>query len=246
MAFSNKKIRFILTFLFIYIATNSSYALNNDTYVVTKAAAENFPIVSSGKVATLYVSKDDFKGVLRVVGHLQNDIFSITSLQPNIIKDNFKNDQFLIIIGTLGKSAIINKLVKEGKIDATQLQGKWEKFSTQVIDNPFGGTKKVLVIAGSDKRGTIYGIYDLSNQIGVSPWYFWADVPIKKQSELHVLPGIHTLGEPKVKYRGIFINDEAPALTSWVHQNYGKFNSEFYNKVFELILRLKGNYLWPA
>ena len=86
----------------------------------------------------------------------------------------------------------------------------------------------------------------MSNQIGVSPWYYWADVPVKKQSELHILPGIHSQGEPKVKYRGIFINDEAPALTGWAFEKFGGFNSKFYDKVFELILRMKGNYLWPA
>ena len=137
-------------------------------------------------------------------------------------------------------------MVRDGKIDASQLKGRWEKFTTQIVDNPAKGIKKALIIAGSDKRGTIYGMYDLSNQIGVSPWYFWADVPVKKQSELHVLPGIHSNGEPKVKYRGIFINDEAPALSGWAFDTYGGFNAKFYDKVFELILRMKGNYLWPS
>ncbi len=108
------------------------------------------------------------------------------------------------------------------------------------------GVKQALVIAGSDKRGTIFGIYDLSEKIGVSPWYWWADVPVKQQQNLYVLPGIHTQGEPAVKYRGIFINDEAPALSGWVFEKFGGFNHKFYKNVFELILRLKGNYLWPA
>tara|TARA_R110000868_G_scaffold165961_1_gene399651 strand:+ start:1479 stop:4379 length:2901 start_codon:yes stop_codon:yes gene_type:complete len=232
--------------LFLFIGVQTVYGTIQKKYITNEASNENFPIASKGHVASIYVSDSDFKGVLHVVNHLQNDIFNVTSLKPNVIKNNPTSDDFVIIIGTLGKSSIISKLVLEGKIDATQLQGKWEKFMTQVIDNPFGGTKKALVIAGSDKRGTIYGIYDLSKQMGVSPLYFWADVPIKKQTELHVLPGIHTLGEPKVKYRGIFINDEAPALTGWVYEKYGDFNADFYDKVFELILRLKGNYLWPA
>ena len=105
-----------------------------------------------------------------------------------------------------------------------------------------------LVIAGSDKRGTIYGIYDLSEKIGVSPWYWWADVPVKKQSNLYVLPVAILQGEPKVKYRGIFINDEAPALSGWSMEKFGTemFNHKLYEHVFELILRLKGNFLWPA
>lgn len=244
MIFFNKVTsQFIILLLFLAITND---AFSTDSYVVSKASEENFSIASKGKVAPIYVSDTDFKGVLRVVSQLQNDIFSVTSIQPNIIKNNFNNEDFVIIIGTLGKSSLINQLVKEGKMDPTLLQAKWEKFTTQIVDNPTAGIKKALVIAGSDKRGTIYGIYDLSKQIGISPWHFWSDVPIKKQTELHVIPGVHTLGEPKVKYRGIFINDEAPALTGWVRENYGKFNAEFYDKVFQLILRLKGNYMWPA
>ena len=104
------------------------------------------------------------------------------------------------------------------------------------------------MIAGSDKRGTIFGIYELSRQLGVSPWYWWADVPAKKRQSAYVLAGRYTSGEPKVKYRGVFINDEAPCLTSWVKNTYGTNygDHKFYSRVFELILRLKGNYLWPA
>jgi hypothetical protein len=105
---------------------------------------------------------------------------------------------------------------------------------------------KALVIAGSDKRGTIFGIYDLSAEIGVSPSYWWADVPVRKHPSLYVLPGRYTLGEPKVKYRGIFINDEAPALSGWAREKFGGFNHRFYEQAFELVLRMKGNYLWPA
>lgn len=235
----------ILLFFLIGLSTNT-YAINPEKYIVNQASAKNFPLVSKGKTASILVSSSDFSGVLKVAGHLENDIFKVSDLHPKRIKNISEAEGFVVIIGTLGKSEIIDQLAKEGKIDANQLQGKWEKFTTQIVENPFKGIKKALVIAGSDKRGTIYGIYDLSSQIGVSPWYFWADVPIKKQSELHVLPGIHSLGEPKVKYRGIFINDEAPALTDWAFEKFGGFNAKFYENVFELILRMKGNYLWPA
>jgi hypothetical protein len=152
----------------------------------------------------------------------------------------------VIIIGTLGKSSVIDQLVKNKKIDPTPLTGKWETFVIQKVDNPLPNIEKALVIVGSDKRGTIFGIYDLSYNIGVSPWYYWADVPVKKQTNLSITPGVHTKGEPKVKYRGIFINDEAPALSGWSKEKFGGFNHKFYDKVFELILRMKGNYLWPA
>jgi len=240
------KMTYLILLLFLIVLSTKSYAINPDKYIVNQASAKNFPLVSKGKTASILVSDKDFSGVLKVAGHLENDIFKVSDLHPKRIKKIEEAEDFVVIIGTLGKSEIIDQLVKKGKIDASQLRGKWEKFTTQIVENPFKGIKKALVIAGSDKRGTIYGIYDLSNQIGVSPWYFWTDVPIKKQSELHVLPGIHSQGEPKVKYRGIFINDEAPALSGWAFEKFGGFNSKFYDKVFELILRMKGNYLWPA
>ncbi len=124
--------------------------------------------------------------------------------------------------------------------------GKREKFIITLVDNPSSGIEKALVIAGSDKRGTIYGIYELSKQIGVSPWYWWADVPVMQQKNLYVQPGIYTDGEPAVRYRGIFINDEAPAFQGWCNEKFGGVNSGMYVHVFELILRLKGNFLWPA
>lgn len=245
MILSIKKNILIITLL-LFASVNISYAINTNKYVTNQATKGSFPLASNGNVAPILISSSDFLGVLRVVGHLQNDINNVTGKKPFLFKDQAETSNDLIIIGTLGKNSIIDKLAREGKVDVTELQGKWEKFTTQIVENPIAGVKRALVIAGSDKRGTIYGIYDLSNQIGVSPWQFWADVPVKKESELHILPGVHTLGEPKIKYRGIFINDEAPALSTWAFENYGGFNSKFYDKVFELILRMKGNYLWPA
>src|SRR5690606_22816183 len=125
-------------------------------------------------------------------------------------------------------------------------QGRWETFVIETVEQPTDGVDRALVIAGSDKRGTIFGIYDLSEQMGVSPWHYWADVAPRQHDELHVLPGRHSRGEPKVKYRGFFINDENPALYDWAHATHGGFGSEFYTRVFELLLRMKANFLWPA
>ncbi|WP_273276918.1 glycosyl hydrolase 115 family protein, partial [Maribacter polysiphoniae] len=236
----------VSAFLLLVVTLGNAQTIDSQKYVTNTASSERFPLASNGKVASIVVDQDDFPGVVRVAGHLQNDLQKVTGILPNVFNGMAQTEDYLVIIGTLGKSAIIDQWAKEGKIDAARLQGKREKFTTQIVDNPMAGVQKALVIAGSDKRGTIYGIYDLSSQIGVSPWYFWADVPVRRQSELHVLPGVHTLGEPKVKYRGFFINDEAPALTGWVYERYGDFNAKFYEKVFELILRMKGNYLWPA
>ena len=126
----------------------------------------------------------------------------------------------------------------------------------QTVDRPMPGIGSAIVIAGSDKRGTIYGIYDVSEQIGVSPWYWWADVVPDRKTALFVRSGRYAQGEPSVKYRGIFLNDEFPNLTRWVSKQYGdrptpegtaaNYNSAFYARIFEVILRLKGNYLWPA
>ncbi|MBN1787265.1 MAG: glycosyl hydrolase 115 family protein [Sedimentisphaerales bacterium] len=180
-----------------------------------------------------------------MAGHLQADIKKVTGSEPRLIKDKIVGDA-VVIIGTIGKSSVIDKLIEEKKINAEGVIGRWDTFGLQTVENPLGNVKQALVIFGSNKRGAIYGMYDLSSRIGVSPWYWWADVPIQKKAELFVKPGFYSSGEPKVKYRGIFINDEAPALKRWAKEKFGGFNHKFYEKVFELILRNKGNYLWPA
>ena len=243
-----KKLKSIILFCIVFLLfTGIIHASNvKPSYVSNIPKTGSFPLASNGKVASFLVSDNDFTGVKRVLGHLQNDVKNVTDLEPNIFNSVSKVEDVLIIVGTLGKSDIIDGLAKSGKIDGNALQGKWEKFTTQIVTNPIEGVKRALVIAGSDKRGTIYGIYDLSRQIGVHPWHYWADIPAKKQSELHVLPGVHTQGEPKVKYRGLFINDEDPCLKNWSFETFGGLNSGLYDKVFELILRMKGNYIWPA
>jgi len=153
----------------------------------------------------------------------------------------------------VGKSKIIDDLVKAGKIDVSEIKGKWEAFVSTLVQSPVEGCAKALVIAGSDPRGSIYGIYDVSEQIGVSPWYFFADVPSKQHKDIYVLPGTKVQPSPSIKYRGIFLNDEQPGLTNWVAKNWGEawngaanYNHEFYALVAELLLRLRANYLWPA
>ncbi len=217
--------------------------------VLDKAVSGNeFPILTENKQsASIRYDVNDFKGVIRAISDLQNDINSVTAQKPNLLTSESATD-FEIVIGTLGKNKLIDALVKSKKLDTKDLNGKWESFVITTIENPQPGTKKSLVIVGSDKRGTIYGIYELAQQLGVSPWYWWADVPIKHRPSAYVTAGRYASGEPKVKYRGLFINDEAPCLTTWVKNTYGidYGDHRFYSRVFELILRLKGNYLWPA
>lgn len=223
-----------------------TFGLGQTQYVETTSSRGNFVIAEGRRATAIYVDSADYPGVTRAAGDLQSDIRKVTDYAPEIIRDAVKLPSSVILIGTLGKSTVLDQLVRAGKLDIAGIAGKWESFSIQTVANPWAGVARALVIAGSDKRGTIYGIYDLSEEIGVSPWYWWADVPVHHQDTLTVRPGNYTQGPPAVKYRGIFLNDEAPALTGWVKEKYGNYNHEFYEKVFELILRLKGNYLWPA
>jgi len=216
------------------------------TYISDKAGDGNFALVHMGIPAPLCISSRDYPGVIRVAKHLQNDIQRVTDLMPDLISDEMPETGEIVLIGTLGRSRYIDQLVQEQKLDITAIAGKRESFLIQSIEKPFPGVSHALIITGSDKRGTIYGMFDLAEKIGVSPWYWWADVPVKKKTSVFVLPGWFTSGEPKVTYRGIFINDEAPALSGWAFEKFGGFNAKFYAHVFELILRLKGNFLWPA
>ena len=218
----------------------------NQSYISTKKGKGTFTLSASARSAPLHISSQDYSGVLRVLKHLQADIGRVTGAQPAISVDTIPRSPEIIVVGTLGRSPLIDGLVRDKKLDVGGITGRWETFLIQVIEKPFPGVDRALVVTGSDKRGTIYGMYDLSAQIGVTPWYWWADVPARRQSSLYVIPGRHTQGSPAVRYRGIFINDEAPALSGWAYEKFGGFNHRFYEHVFELILRLKGNYLWPA
>ncbi|MDP9046669.1 MAG: glycosyl hydrolase 115 family protein [Bacteroidota bacterium] len=215
-------------------------------YISTTNGAGYFPLAANGKAAPIYTSAEEYPGVVRAAKSLQADVESVTKASPEFLSGQTGSSNELVLIGTIGKNKLIDKLIEQKKLDVAGIAGKWEVHLTQVVNNPIPGVKQALVIAGSDKRGTIYGIYDLSAQIGVSPWYWWADVPVKEQKNLFVIPGRHTDGEPAVKYRGIFINDEAPAFSGWTREKFGGVNHKVYEKMFELILRLKGNYLWPA
>ncbi|MDN5553589.1 glycosyl hydrolase 115 family protein [Prevotella sp.] len=207
-------------------------------------AASRFVSFTSGDImlnhndsVSLYVGNDEMKGVGIALHNLAGDIKKVCGAKT-VFTDAVKAN---IVVGTIGHSAIIDKFVKEGKIDGRQLRGKREKYIITLVG-------KQLVIAGSDRRGAIYGIYEVSSQIGVSPWYFWADVPIEHHDNIYVNKGTYSDGTPSVSYRGLFLNDEAPCLTSWVKNTYGTNYGDhrFYSRVFELILRLKGNMLWPA
>ncbi|MBD8347604.1 glycosyl hydrolase 115 family protein [Dysgonomonas sp. HGC4] len=236
-----KRNLYLIIFLQLLIFSNTISAFDKEQFVFTQKNASYFPLAIDGKPASILTDDTDYKGVLRAVNDFKEDLRKVTGNIPSS-----EATKFSVIIGTVGQSSIIDNLIQEGKIEAKDLTGKNEKYIIETVQNPTDGIDAALVIAGSDKRGTIYGIYELSAQIGVSPWYYWADVPVENKKDLYVKPGTYTEGEPAVQYRGIFLNDEAPALTGWSKATFGGYNHQFYEKVFELILRLKGNFLWPA
>ena len=224
-----------------FLLPAAALALGQPRYVETLARPDSFPIAQAQNCAAIYVDPADYPGVIRAAGDLQADIARVTNCTPAITHEAGAPGAHVIVIGSLERSPLVKRLT-----DTTAIAGKWESFLIQAVAKPQPGVASALVIAGSDKRGTIYGIYDLSEQMGVSPWYWWADVPVAHKDAVFVKPGRFIEGEPAVKYRGIFLNDEAPSLSGWTREKFGGYNHNFYVKVFELILRLKGNYLWPA
>ncbi|KAF2198850.1 hypothetical protein GQ43DRAFT_474173 [Delitschia confertaspora ATCC 74209] len=181
-------------------------------------------------------------------------IFNVTGIKSDwsVSGKKGRKQEGTIIAGTIGNSSIIDDLIKSKKIDVSQIEGQWEAFMSVVVQQPTKDIDEALLIVGSDRRGTIFGLYDVSEQIGVSPWYWWADVAPQSKDEIYALKTTKVQKSPTVKYRGIFLNDEAPALTGWANNKYPKskynspFNADFYSHVFELLLRSRANYLWPA
>ncbi|HEY8941005.1 MAG TPA: glycosyl hydrolase 115 family protein [Cellvibrio sp.] len=235
----------ILIFWLLLIITPASFALGEKSWLAT-SSANQFTLVDKKSATTLLIDEHDFPGVQRAAKNLQRDIENVTGKKPSLVNSISDNTAQLIIIGSIGKSRLIDHLIASKKLDVSKIRGQWDGFQVQVVEQPLPNVKRALVIAGADKRGTTYGIYSLSEQIGVSPWYWWADVPVKKKTEILIDETLQVTEIPKVKYRGIFLNDEAPALTGWVTEKYGNYNHQFYEKVFELLLRLKANFLWPA
>jgi hypothetical protein len=218
--------------------TDKNLPITHPTYIRHRATIKSFVIAAGGKTASIYVDPNDWKGVIRAAGDLGDDVKKVTGTASQVIQNN-NFDKNSILVGTVGKSKIIDSLIAEKKIDVSAIKDKWESFLIQTVAGH-------LVIAGSDKRGTIFGVYDVSEKIGVSPWYWWADAPVKKSNSLYVKQGRYIQHSPKVKYRGIFINDESPSFSGWARQKFGGINSKVYVHMFELLLRLKANFLWPA
>ena len=206
-----------------------------------------FEMASQSQVASFLVEEAAYSGVKKIIQKVAKDIELVTNQLPDIKEKLYEDNSRVILVGTLGKSQWLETLENKGMMDFSMVRGKREVYQIAMIKQPFESVKEALVICGSDKRGTIYGLFQLSEWIGVSPWVYWGDVkPEHKKQVVIELEGAYTSKEPSVKYRGFFINDEWPAFGNWTFEHFGGFTVEMYDKVFELLLRLKGNYLWPA
>lgn len=208
----------------------------------------HFTLVSNGKAIPVYMddSGADAKGLKLVAQSFAGDVELVSGSKPAIVTDHSLASEYAIIVGTAGSSRLIDQLAAQGKLAAWER--KRETFLIEVIEQPFANIGRAIVIAGADKRGTFYGIYHLSGLIGVSPWVYWGDVKPAQTEQLQIpLSGLSYVSkQPSIKYRGFFLNDEWPSLGSWAMNHCGGFNEHMYKPIFELILRLKGNYLWPA
>lgn len=215
-----------------------------------RSSPRDFPLVEKGKAATLVISPDDFKVVEIATRDLAADIERITGARPDVTTSAPTNGSPVVLIGTLGYAPLIDALIASGRLDVGDLEGQWESFVIATVTDPVPGVAQGLVVVGSDRRGTAFGVYEISEAIGVSPWHWWADLPPMKRTELFVYAPFRRSGPPSVKYRGIFINDEDWGLQPWAKETFepenGGMGSKTYEKVFELLLRLKANTLWPA
>ena len=235
------------TFAFLGILSVASCFGSLPTLQFT-ADAEGLQLGGSSAAPNIRLDKDDSPAAILAAKNVAVDFGRVLGINGSVwlTGDAAAPKGPTIIAGTIGKSKLIDDLIAVGKIDVAEIKGKWESYTTTLVDAPIDGVDRALVIAGSDRRGTVYALYDISEQIGVSPWYWWADVPAKHKTEIYAKKVTKVQGPPSVKYRGIFLNDEQPALTNWVKEKYGNYNSNFHGKVFELLLRLKANYFWPA
>lgn len=204
-------------------------------------------LAASKTAAPIIVETQAFDGVRRIAETSAEDFKMVTGLQPGILEELPQKAEAVICYATVGKSSLLEELVQKEKIELSEVTGKREVYGLRIIENPWKNIKKALVIYGSDKRGTIYGIFHLSELIGVSPLVFWGDAKPMQRQQIEIDETQEMVSkEPSVRYRGFFINDEWPCFGNWTFAHYGGFTVEMYRYVFELLLRLKGNYLWPA
>ena len=228
----------------IYMVATAASACTEPASVCSQETPGSFALVQDGRPAAVLIDADADPAVRHVADAFAADLQRVSGRAAQRLQTADASGP-VVVIGVLGHSALIDGLARAGKIAASDIAGQWEAFRQIVVERPFAQVERALVIVGADRRGAVYGTYDVSEQIGVSPWYWFADVPIEQRANVFVTAGSRR-DQPQVRYRGFFINDEEPAFGSWARQHFGGINAAMYEHVFELLLRLKGNYLWPA
>ena len=208
----------------------------------------SFALVDDG-AATVVVSKADGLTVRKIADLWAGDVKTVTGRLPMVTVTEKPRGQNIVVMGTASGNALIRRMAEQGKLDLQALDGGWEQYIIKVVEQPAPGIDNALVVVGSDRRGVAYGAFSLSEAMGVSPWAWWADVPVGHQERLFVEADV-TSKRPSVQYRGFFINDEDWGLKPWASTNYerklGDIGPRTYARVCELILRLKGNMVAPA
>ena len=212
--------------------------------------AQAFPLVHQHRAAALYLDAHDAAVVRIATEALAGDVARVAGVRPTLRTSATVSAGPAVIIGTLGKSALVDKLMAAGKLSAAGVRGQWESYVISVVEQPLPGVPRALVIAGSDRRGTAFGVFEVARRMGVSPWVWWADVAPAQHAALYVQPGRVVQGPPAVQYRGIFLNDEDWGLRPWAARHLDSavhdIGPQTYAHIFELLLRLKANYIWPA
>lgn len=218
----------------------------------TSSGRNVFPLSTKTCAAIMYDATSEPSVVGTAVGLLASDIEKVTGKCPSVSGNGSvpASCRYAVIAGTLGHSSLIDELVRDGKIDVSSISGEWERYAVRLVEAPLKGVRRALVVAGSDRRGTAYGLLSLSRAIGVNPWYWWMDAPVEHRNSICLSVNAYDAATPSVKYRGIFINDEDWGLLRWAKRNFekelGNIGPKTYEKVCELLLRLNANMLAPA
>jgi hypothetical protein len=244
----NRAVRLLTTVAFAATMTVTATA-QDPVSVTTNGVAGALALIRNNHPAAILLDRTADPAVQHVATSFAGDLRQVSGNTPTILIDPHQARGPLVILATLHQSPILDTLISTRKISAadltSDLENQWEAYRQIVIENPFPNVPRALLILGSDRRGVVFGTYDISGKIGVSPWHWFADVPVAHQSNVFLTPGSRR-DEPTVRYRGFFINDENPSFNTWAHDHFGGINSKMYEHVFELLLRLKGNFLWPA
>lgn len=246
----NRKFTIIAVLVFLISFFKVQAQVTNNLKVAFKVKPNAFHLIHKGKVPSILIDKKDAQVVEIVANALASDIEKVSGVKPEVISNIEESSDYIIIAGTLGNSVIIDKLIKSKKIDVDVIQNRWESYTITTVDSPILGIKRALVVIGSDRRGTAYGMFEISKMIGVSPWVWWADVTPESRESLYILSGTKVEMGPSVKYRGIFLNDEDWGLQPWaakkIDTDIKDLGPKSYAKIFELMLRLRANTIWPA